>query len=233
VHGLRLEAQVLPAIPFRRVVRGSQEGLGVVIKAGDFGKPEARAKSIEFVKSLGGMFPICRKETTVKTFMLSILSVLMFTCNALALQPGDLAPSFSLKDHQGKSFTLADHVGKDGKGDTKGLILGFFAPQCKPCRHELSVLNSLTDGFKAQGIQVAIVGYYEDFNQIMKYLAEIHVDKPIILSDKDGKVSVAYGVHFLPATFFISFDGKVKEIMRGESSHIERALQQNAAELLK
>lgn len=51
-HGLRLEAQVLPAIPFGRVVGGSQEGLGVVTKAGGFGKPEALAKSIEFVKSL-------------------------------------------------------------------------------------------------------------------------------------------------------------------------------------
>jgi len=51
-HGLRLEAQVLPAIPFGRIVGGSQEGLGVVTKAGGFGKPEALAKSIEFVKAL-------------------------------------------------------------------------------------------------------------------------------------------------------------------------------------
>ena len=169
----------------------------------------------------------------MKTFMLSILSVLMFTCTALALQPGDLAPPFSLKDNQEKSFVLGDHVGKDRKGDAKGVILGFFAPHCKPCRHELSVLNSLVDGFKAQGIQVAIVGYREDFDRIMKFLAEIHVDKPIILSDKDGKVGNKYGVHFLPTTFFILSDGRVKEIMRGESPNIEQALRQNVAQLLK
>ncbi len=51
-HGLRLEAEVLPAIPFGRVVGGSREGLGIVTKAGGFGKPEAIAKAIEFVKSL-------------------------------------------------------------------------------------------------------------------------------------------------------------------------------------
>jgi uncharacterized protein YgbK (DUF1537 family) len=51
-HGLRLEAEVLPAIPFGRIVGGSQEGLGVVTKAGGFGKPEALAKSIEFIKAL-------------------------------------------------------------------------------------------------------------------------------------------------------------------------------------
>ena len=51
-HGLRLEAEVLPAIPFGRVVGGSREGLGIVTKAGGFGKPEALAKTIEFVKSL-------------------------------------------------------------------------------------------------------------------------------------------------------------------------------------
>jgi uncharacterized protein YgbK (DUF1537 family) len=42
----------LPAIPFGRIVGGSQEGLGVVTKAGGFGKPEALAKSIEFIKAL-------------------------------------------------------------------------------------------------------------------------------------------------------------------------------------
>ncbi len=51
-HGLRLEAQVLPAIPFGRIVGGTQEGLGVVTKAGGFGKPEALAKSIDFIKAL-------------------------------------------------------------------------------------------------------------------------------------------------------------------------------------
>ena len=50
----------------------------------------------------------------------------MFICTALALQPGDLAPSFPLKDSQGNNFFLGDYVGKDTKGDVKGLVLGFF-----------------------------------------------------------------------------------------------------------
>ena len=50
------------------------------------------------------MFVLGSKETEMKTFILSILSALMFTGTALALQPGDLAPLFSLKDSQGKSF---------------------------------------------------------------------------------------------------------------------------------
>ncbi len=179
------------------------------------------------------MFVLGSKETEMKTFILSILSALMFTGTALALQPGDLAPLFSLKDSQGKSFFSGHYAGKDRKGDAKGLILGFFAPHCKPCRHELPVLNSLVDEFRAQGIQVAIVGYYEDFDRIMNFLAEIHVDKPIILSDKSGKIGKTYGVHFLPTTFFLSSDGRVREIIRGESPDIEQALRQSAAQLLK
>jgi peroxiredoxin len=157
----------------------------------------------------------------------------MFACTALALQPGDLASSFSLKDSQGNNFFLGDYVGKDRKGDVKGLVLGFFAPHCKPCRHELSVLNSLADGFKAQGIQVIIAGYCEGFDLVMKFLAEIHVGKPTILSDKYGKVGDKYGVHFLPTTFFISSDGRIKETIRGESPNIKQVLRQNAAQLLK
>jgi len=49
-QGLRLEAQVLPAIPFGRIVGGSREGLGVVTKAGGFGRPEALAQSIQFMR---------------------------------------------------------------------------------------------------------------------------------------------------------------------------------------
>ena len=169
----------------------------------------------------------------IKPFFL-ILSLALGLCPvASALQPGDLAPPFSLRDSQGKNFFLSAHLGKQQKGHSKGLILNFFASSCRPCRRELPVLNALVDEFKPQGIQVAIIGYREDFDQFTDLLAELGVESPTILSDKYGKVGERYGVRFLPTTFFISSDGRVKDILRGELPNIEQALRQRAAELSK
>ena len=166
-------------------------------------------------------------------FLFILFLLLIFPSAAFGLQPGDLAPSFSLRDSQGKNFFLSAHVGKQQKGHTKGLILNFFASSCRPCRRELPVLNAPVDEFKPQGIQVAIIGYREDFDQFMDLLTELGVESPTILSDKYGKVGERYGVRFLPATFFISPDGRVKDILRGELPNIEQVLRQRAAELSK
>ena len=72
------------------------------------------------------------------------------------------------------------------------------------------------DELKGKGIKVVIVDVKEDFNTIDSFLAELKVDKPIVLSDRHGKIAELYGVRFLPVTFFIGADGKVKHIIFGE-----------------
>jgi thiol-disulfide isomerase/thioredoxin len=155
----------------------------------------------------------------MKPFLLVLLflvTILTIATPSSALQPGDPAPPFFLRTSDGSPFFLSDQVGPSKKGDAKGLVLNFFAPHCKPCWHELPILNSLAEEFKKKGIRIVIIGYREDFDRILEMLEELKVDQPIILSDPYGKVGGKYQVRFLPTTVLIGSDGRIKEIIRGE-----------------
>ena len=141
----------------------------------------------------------------------------MFATTAFAaLKTNDAAPIFSLRDVEGKDFNLSDYVGAARKESGNGIILSFFASWCVACRNELPLINSLVDELKGKGIKVVIVDVKEDFDTIDSFLTGLKVDKPIVLSDLHGKIAELYGVRFLPVTFFIGADGKVKHIIFGE-----------------
>jgi cytochrome c biogenesis protein CcmG/thiol:disulfide interchange protein DsbE len=126
-----------------------------------------------------------------------------------ALKTNDPAPAFSLPAVQGGKFTFAPP-------QKTGTIVSFFASWCIPCRKELPLLNALSDELKSKGISIVLVNVREDTDAIRRLLAELKVDKPMVVSDRDGAVSSKYRVLFFPTTFFVGPDGRVKDIIFGE-----------------
>ena len=169
----------------------------------------------------------------MKTTALIIFFVLLFASLSHALSINDPAPLFSLRDSSGSFFYLSDYVGTNKKGKVKGVIVNFFSSTCKPCKHELPVLNSLVDELAEKGIKVIIIGYQEDFDKFDEMLTTLKVDKLLILSDRYGQAGRKYMVRGLPMTFFIGSDGKIKDIIRGELPEIEKVLKEKAGKLLK
>jgi peroxiredoxin len=153
---------------------------------------------------------------TMKTVLIIALIMVHGSPAFAALKLNDEAPAFSLRDNGGKDFILGDYAGSQNKEGGSGVILSFFASWCVPCRNELLLMNSLVEELKGKGVQVVIIGVKEDFDKIGPLLAELKVNKPLVLSDLHGKISGKYQVRFLPTTFFISADGKVKDISFGE-----------------
>lgn len=151
--------------------------------------------------------------------------------SAFALKLNDSAPAFSLGDSAGKDFYLSDVVGATRKENGQGIVLGFFASWCAPCRNELPLINFFVDDLRKKGITVVIVGVKEDFDRIKGMLVELKVDKPVVLSDRDGKTTEKYGVRFLPTTFFIGADGTVKDVIYGEIKD-EKELMDSVQKLL-
>jgi thiol-disulfide isomerase/thioredoxin len=133
-----------------------------------------------------------------------------------ALKQNDVAPIFSLRDVKGRDFNLSDVVGPKSKDKASGVILSFFASWCAECRSELPLINSLVDELNGKGIKVVLVDVKEDVDTINALLAELKVEKPIVLSDRHGKTADDYGVRFLPVTFFIGSDARVKHIIFGK-----------------
>jgi peroxiredoxin len=174
-------------------------------------------------------------DLEVKKMKQGILIVSLFfllTAPAFAFKMNDPAPDFSLKDREGKDFKLSDVVGANSKEKAKGVILNFFASWCVPCRNELPILNSIVDDMKKKGVKVVLLGHLEDFDAIQGMLTELKVNKPLVLSDPSGKVGEEYGVRFLPVTFFIGGDGKLKYIIFGEIES-EKELREKADKLTK
>lgn len=144
-----------------------------------------------------------------------------------ALKTGQAAPVFSVKPAEtGKQeFSLDEHVGPARSDRSKGVALSFFASWCLPCRTELPLLNSLVDELNGKGVTIVIIGVKEGYDKIGPLLQELEVDKPVVLSDHDGRITALYQVRFLPTTFFVGSDGLVKDIIFGEI--------RNAADLRK
>jgi len=67
---------------------------------------------------------------------------------------------------------------------------------------------------------------------IIELLRELNVDQPVVLGDRDGKVGDTYGVRFLPTTYFIGADGKIRDVIFGEIRD-SYELQKSAETLLK
>ncbi len=159
------------------------------------------------------------------------MTLFLLTTPAMAgIRVNESAPLFSLKNLEGKEFNLADFVGATKKKPAQGVILSFFASWCAPCRNELPLINSLTDELSGKGITVVIVNVKEDEKTIRALLADLKVDKPQVLADRNGKVSEKYGVMFLPVTFFVGTDGKVKSVIYGEIEN-EKKLKESAAKI--
>ncbi len=169
----------------------------------------------------------------MRRFFLAALLISQLTPPAFAaLKVNDDAPAFSLPDSAGKVFSLSEVVGATRKEKIKGVIVSFFASWCVPCRQELPLINSMVDELKGKGIKVVFIDVKEDFTTINALLSELKVDKPVVLSDRVGRVSEKYQVRFFPTTFFIGADGKIKGTIFGEIQG-EKELRESAMKLTK
>jgi len=129
-----------------------------------------------------------------------------------ALKVNDAAPAFTLPEFGKKEYSFSG-AQTGGKG---GTIISFFASWCMPCRTELPMLNALVPEVGLKGITIILVGVRENFSTIGRLLAELKVDKPVVVIDRDGKIAEQYRVLFLPTTFFVGGDGRVKDIIFGQ-----------------
>jgi peroxiredoxin len=171
------------------------------------------------------------KSFSIKTVW-GVLLMLLFAPPAFAaLKLHDTAPAFSLPDRENKEFSLTGAC-RESKNKDHGVVLSFFASWCLICRNELPILNSVVDELSIRGIKVVIVGVKEDFVKIEAFLKELKVDKPMVLSDREGTVTRMYQVRFLPTIFFIDCDGKVRDMIFGEVDDAEE-LRKSAAKLMK
>ena len=96
----------------------------------------------------------------------------------------------------------------------KPVVVNFWASWCGPCRREMPAFEATHESL---GDQVTFVGIdNKDFrDSALEFLNKTGV-RYASGFDPNGNVAGRYGVVGLPATFFISEDGRVLESTTGE-----------------
>jgi hypothetical protein len=149
---------------------------------------------------------------------LALLSALLvagacspFASNALALEPGDSAPNFTLTDLSGQKHSLSDYKGKF-------VVLEWNNPGC-PFVHkhyDSGNMSKLQDAARAKGvvwltINSSATGQQGDQStaQIQQFLKSDHANPTAYLRDKDGAVGHLYDAKTTPDMYIINPSGKL------------------------
>ncbi|HKE95548.1 MAG TPA: TlpA disulfide reductase family protein [Povalibacter sp.] len=113
-------------------------------------------------------------------------------------------PEFSLPDRDGQMRSIRSWPGKS-------MIVNFWATWCAPCRREIPLLRQIQK--ENDGIQV--VGIALDFDQdALRYAAEIGIDYPILLGEKDGYDAVnRFGLESPALPFTVFTDNQARIVL--------------------
>jgi len=114
---------------------------------------------------------------------------------------GKPVPEFVLPPIEGRADGLST---ADLKGQVS--IVNVWASWCVPCRIEMPLLNEL-----AARDEVAIFGinYKDDPEEALGFLTGLGDPYTRIGADRNGRVSIDWGVYGLPETFVIDAEGRI------------------------
>ena len=123
-----------------------------------------------------------------------------------ALEPGDRAPDFELRDTGGETYSLSDF------DDHDALLVVFTCNHCPYARAKFGAMNDITDEYEA----VAVVAvnpndaeqYPEDsFEKMVEYVESGEIDVTAYLRDESQSAAEAYGAVCTPDPFLFRNDG--------------------------
>ena len=155
--------------------------------------------------------------------MLFIAAILV-PLPAFAVNAGEVAPGFSLKDVNGNEVNLNSLKGKV-------VYLAFWATWCPSCKEELPALNTLHQKFVDKGFSVLSICIESSDSIVANYLKKHPVVFPVLV-DKDGAVAESFRFSGLPASFVIGKDGLIRHKHSGYDKESFTLIERKIIELL-
>ncbi len=123
---------------------------------------------------------------------------------------------FTLKDLNGRTVHLKDLRGHP-------LIIDFWATWCPPCRKQLPELKKIYQRYRSRGLMVlgvacdSIKG--DGPEAVTEFVREYKLDYPILIGTDE--VVDGFDVQGIPATFFVTRQGRVLARMDGAGANGE------------
>lgn len=131
---------------------------------------------------------------------------------------GKPAPAFALKGFEEGALSSADLAGKPA-------VINFWASWCRPCVFEHPHLVAAARDYAGRVAFVGIVPAEDTVEAVGAFERQLGRWSPA-LWDRDGKVSIAYGVFKLPETYVIDSSGVILKKYAGpiEPDDLRRTL---------
>ncbi|PIF29685.1 uncharacterized protein DUF4369 [Flavobacterium sp. 9] len=115
---------------------------------------------------------------------------------------GTSVANFGLKDKDGKAYNVKDIVA--GK---KYILIDFWASWCGPCRKEIPNLKTAYSEYAGKGFEILSISIDKDEKAWQKALAQENMQWHNLLDD--NKVSNAFNVKAIPATYLVDSKGVI------------------------
>ena len=134
---------------------------------------------------------------------------------------GTVAPDFTGRDLQGKTFRLSDHLGKDV------ILLDFWSTYCEPCKAEFPHLRTMYDQARAKGLLVVAVAMDgpETAADIPAFVKRMDIDFPVVLDDDSRIASLYNPKKSMPLSVLISKTGRISVVREGYNPGDEKLVQ--------
>ena len=134
---------------------------------------------------------------------LSLAASLASPCVPARAEPqARIAPSFTVRTLDGKTFRLPDSKGRP-------VVLDFWATWCAPCRASMPHLDRIQERYAADGLLVLGLSVDESGPAVVKRFAD-RLKIQFRLAMADEKLLDQYGpIRQIPTTFFINRRGEV------------------------
>jgi peroxiredoxin len=127
--------------------------------------------------------------------------------NSVVLKEGDLVPSLSGLDIDGKEFTL------DFTSDSRKALILIFSPRCGYCTKNMPNWTAIADGLDRRSFRIVEVSTISE--GVREYVDQYRLTGVPVVSDVDPKTRVAYEMNVTPQTILIDSHGRVEKIWTG------------------
>lgn len=152
------------------------------------------------------------------------IAATLLPLTAFAVNAGEVAPGFSLKDVNGNEVTLNSLKGKV-------VFLTFWATWCPSCKEELPDLNTLQRKYSAKGFTVLSICIESSDSIVANYLKKHPVLFPVLV-DKEGSVAESFRFSGLPTSYLIGNDGFIRHKHAGYDKGSFTLIEQEITDLL-
>jgi thiol-disulfide isomerase/thioredoxin len=129
---------------------------------------------------------------------------------------GKAAPDFRLKKLGGGEIALSEFKGKV-------VLLDFWATWCAPCRAEMPEFEKLHKELAAKDVAILAVDADEAEETVADFIKHEKYTMPVLLTEGTDTIR-RYGITAYPTTMAVDKEGRVAEVVIGNSSDAGRRL---------